>query len=219
MKCIHEVQVKPDEEFNALCKNAVRGSEDPNDLVVLAFPNATADKCVSFLFEEIVCMRCYDYKSRQYVVFEVKLTQAASREAKRQTVWSTYVGLTSNRASFLKLLEFVQLSPVKGLVKMIFRAVSGSRPRPAMIKDIQDDRLSTDAGLFFIDPAKTFISHCFLEKRTDIHDSDRLHEPYQVIYNEFQKLYNRDKQLRRSKSEPKNGLARKDVASYAEEIG
>jgi hypothetical protein len=109
MNCIHEVQVKLDEKLNALCKNAVavEGSENPNDLVVLVKLDAKADKCASLLYEKIVNMRCYDHKSTQYVVFEVKLTPEASKEAKTKTVWSSYMGLTSTTASYLKLLEFV----------------------------------------------------------------------------------------------------------------
>ena len=61
--------MKPDGKFDALCKNAVRGSENPNDLVVLALLERDADKCASLLYEDIVQMRCYDYKSTQYVVF------------------------------------------------------------------------------------------------------------------------------------------------------
>ena len=79
MKCIHEVQVKLDGKLNALCKNAVavEGSENPNDLAVLVKLDAKADTCASLLYEEIVQMRCYDYDSTQYVVFEVRLTPAA----------------------------------------------------------------------------------------------------------------------------------------------
>jgi hypothetical protein len=88
-----------------------------------------------------------------------------------------------------------------------------------MIQDIQDDRLSTDERLFCIDGTKTFISHCFLDKRNDINPNDALHGPYQVIYNEFLRLYNGDKELLMKKGELKNGLARKDVVSYAREIG
>lgn len=73
--------------------------------------------------------------------------------------------------------------------------------------------------MFFIEEAKTFISHCFLDKRTDIKEGDVLFWPYQVIYHEFLQLYNRDKDQLRQKGTLKNGLARKDVAWYAREIG
>ena len=88
-----------------------------------------------------------------------------------------------------------------------------------MIRDIQDDRLSMDERLFFIDGTKTFISHCFLDKRTDISEHVALYGPYQVIYNEFLQLYNADRKLLKSKVMRKNGLARKDVVSYARDIG
>jgi hypothetical protein len=68
--------VKPDANFNALCKHAVEGSENPNDLVVL-IKNEKVDKYVSLLYEEILKYRCYDHKKKQYVVFEVKLTPEA----------------------------------------------------------------------------------------------------------------------------------------------
>ena len=98
----------------------------------------------------------------------------------------------------------------------MFRAASGRAP---MIRGIQDDRLSMDERLFFIDGTKTFVSHCFLDKRSDISENDPLYEPYQVIYNEFLRLYNADRELLKSKVMQKNGLARKDVVSYARDIG
>jgi hypothetical protein len=77
MECKNEVEVRPDVELKAPRTNAVEGSEDPNELVVLALLEKTADKYASLLYEEIVCMRCYDYEGTQYVVFEVRLTPAA----------------------------------------------------------------------------------------------------------------------------------------------
>ena len=126
------------------------------------------------------------------------------------------MGLTSTRASYLKLLDFVQLKYRNGLAKAMFRAASG---RPPVLRGIEDDRLSAHVPLFFIDEAHVFISHCFLDKRTDIKEKDELYGPYQVIYNEFHQLYNADKNRLRSKGGLKNGLARRDVVSYAKQIG
>ena len=101
--------MKPDEKLIAPSKNAVavKGSEDPNHLVVLVKQDAKADKFASLLYEEIVDIGCYEHKSTQYAVFKVKLTAEASKAAHTETVWSSYMGLTSTRASYLKLLEFV----------------------------------------------------------------------------------------------------------------
>jgi hypothetical protein len=85
------------------------------------------------------------------------------------------MGLTSTRASYLKLLDFVEQNCHNGLSKVMFRAASGRKP---YIQGIQDDPLSAEQGMFFVDGSQVFVSHCFLDKRTDIQEGDELYGPY-----------------------------------------
>ena len=134
-------------------------------------------------------MRCGIVRSSQNAndpVFELQLDSDSQKHLGSPTWFCNYFGLTTTRASYSMLAEFIRERPDSGLHSLLFRAAAGRKPeRVEIIKE--------DGG--FINPQMVdySVNRIQLLPRTDLGSDKKLKPIYDELFTMITEQVERDR--------------------------